>query len=460
MSYDIIIIGGGITGLYLSYLLNSTKSFKKRILLLEKDDRFGGRIRTHHTVWNHKKYTFEEGASRFNQYHKKLLHLIKELKLEKYIHPISSHSKYYPNESLSSDNADNTEINTITKTNKRIESNILNVIRHMKKESKDILQKTVFEEYALQLITKDEIKEVMDSTGYYAEYKRMNAYDFLRLYKKWINPNIQYYGLYGGLSTIIDRLEEEIKDKVDILKGNYGHVIQIEKIRDNKKIIGYYVHTEKRIYKTRCCILALPKNALLQLSILKSIKKELNSIYETPLCRIYSFYSSKNIWWKNIKTKITTQTPIRMIIPIQDNLIMSSYSDDIFADKWNKINDKETTDPKKNQLNKYITKYTRDIFGNDCNDCHHRNHRNHIQEPEDSKIFYWKYGVGCWKKGVDSISVYHKIIEPFSKTEERFYICGENYSFNQGWIEGALEMADDVYKRLKTNFSFSILQKN
>ena len=45
---------------------------------------------------------------------------------------------------------------------------------------------------------------------------------------------------------------------------------------------------------------------------------------------------------------------------------------------------------------------------------------------------------------------YHQLskqmIKPFKK--ENLFICGENYSMNQGWIEGALETSDLVIKWL------------
>jgi protoporphyrinogen oxidase len=45
-NYDIIIVGGGIAGIYTMYNLKK-RNPKLKVLLLEKEDRFGGRVYTY-----------------------------------------------------------------------------------------------------------------------------------------------------------------------------------------------------------------------------------------------------------------------------------------------------------------------------------------------------------------------------------------------------------------------------
>ena len=59
----IVIIGGGISGLYAA-----TKLIGEKITLLEKSNRLGGCICTHYE----NDLTYETGAGRFNKYHKNL----------------------------------------------------------------------------------------------------------------------------------------------------------------------------------------------------------------------------------------------------------------------------------------------------------------------------------------------------------------------------------------------------
>ena len=63
-NYDLVIIGGGISGLFLAYKLCETNL---KILVLEKDSNLGGRIQTKYV----NNYLYEGGAARFNENHTK-----------------------------------------------------------------------------------------------------------------------------------------------------------------------------------------------------------------------------------------------------------------------------------------------------------------------------------------------------------------------------------------------------
>ena len=74
-SYDIVIVGGGISGLFLAYKLADTDL---NILVLEKEKEFGGRV---HTIYKNG-YQYECGAARFSNKHNKLITLLHELDLK------------------------------------------------------------------------------------------------------------------------------------------------------------------------------------------------------------------------------------------------------------------------------------------------------------------------------------------------------------------------------------------
>ena len=81
---DIIIIGGGISGLYCAYnLLKKDKNLK--VLVLEKNPKLGGRVSTFYGGKDDKEVSktivFEKGAARFNDNHKLLNALLSELGL-------------------------------------------------------------------------------------------------------------------------------------------------------------------------------------------------------------------------------------------------------------------------------------------------------------------------------------------------------------------------------------------
>lgn len=88
---EIIIVGGGISGLYLAHLLSEKTSSKTKhkIVLYEKENRFGGRIKT---VYSEEKNTvrsdipgkkkevlYESGPWRIHHSHKRVQRLFSKL---------------------------------------------------------------------------------------------------------------------------------------------------------------------------------------------------------------------------------------------------------------------------------------------------------------------------------------------------------------------------------------------
>ena len=63
-----------------------------------------------------------------------------------------------------------------------------------------------------------------------------------------------------------------------------------------------------------------------------------------------------------------------------------------------------------------------------------------IPKPTYFKCHLWTEGVHFWRKGSDSQKIFKKILNP----EKNIFICGEGFSLNQAWIEGALDTSDRV----------------
>jgi len=89
MSYDYIVVGGGISGLNTCLKLVNGKN---KILLLERNNRLGGRLHT----YNKDGILYEIGGARFHKGHKNLFELIKMFNLEDKIFPISNEKTFIP----------------------------------------------------------------------------------------------------------------------------------------------------------------------------------------------------------------------------------------------------------------------------------------------------------------------------------------------------------------------------
>lgn len=403
--YDIIILGGGIAGIYTTYKLLK-KDPTLSILLLEATDRFGGR------VYTTPKYHFEAGAGRFSNNHPLLLELIQELGLENKMIKISSSNKYFP-------------INHQTKNRK--DDGIKKVIQSSKREKKSYLQTISFIDYATKILSKEEVKYILDSFGYYSELVIMNAHDAIQLMHNLDNKN-QFYVLKDGLSQIIEEMIKKIKQTQCLLKRNH----KVTKIKREKSI--YSLETEHgKIFYTNKIIAALPKQVIEKLTFFNSLNPDLKYIICAPLCRIYSKFKDKDKEWMKDLPKFTTNNNLRMVIPInpEKGTIMISYTDNKFADYWQKLYKKEGIEKVDEKIAENM-KQSINIT---------------TPKPEKTMIYYWSCGVGYWGIGADSHAISQKMIQPFQK--EEVYICGEHYSErNQQWIEGALETSISVLKKL------------
>ena len=412
MIYDIIIIGSGISGLNCAYQLLKNNSFLK-ILILEKNDYLGGRIKTHRFKINNHNYQFEEGAGRFNQNHKLLLNLLNELNLKKYIVEIGSKISFYPSTPYEKKFIDESPFKYI---------NI--VIKKSKKIKKEELQKYTFIEFAETILNKSEIKFILDSFGYYGELIKMNAYNAIKLFEYDMNSELKFYSLSCGLDKIIKVLVNKIKNDSKIITNS--NVLKINYINN-----FFTVFTDNNIYQSKICITAIPKPNLLKLNIYNDYRYLLKSITTESLCRIYAIFNKKDIWFKDIG-KSTTNNNLRYIIPNDktNGLIMISYTDSKFADYWMKLKNKNES--------LFIEQLKKDIY---------KTFNKKIENPIYTKTCYWKLGIGLWSKNRNSTVLYKKILQPNKNIP--LFICGENYSKSQGWIEGALETSFDVIKIIK-----------
>ena len=451
--YDYIILGGGIAGLYTLYKLSiqyPTKSF----LLLEKTNRFGGRVQSvqlHPS--NDPEYILEAGAGRFSQHHPNLQKLIQEFGLSSKIGNASATAEYYPIEKTQENNnhsSDDPNESIFSQTYELVEDLIIgesklskliaNVIISSKIESREYLQKRNFLSYAKTVLTTEEINHIASSFGYYSELVMMNAYDAIQLMQQ-LSPTNKFHTLSGGLSQIIASLVEKTQTKGNITLKKHQEVVSIlPNTNTEKQNQLYHIQTKTNRFLARTVICALPKQALEKLSIFQPIRKTLLSkIHCGKLCRIYArFHPNKEIWFQDLP-KITTNNNLRMIIPInvKKGLIMISYSDNKYADFWYRLYQKDPNNQKPliEELRKEIRQTTGKI----------------IPDPMEIRVFYWPCGVGYWGIGANSEEISQKMIQPLTK-HPNIYCCGEHFSEkNQQWMEGALETSQIVMDRIATN---------
>jgi monoamine oxidase len=406
-NYDIIIVGGGISGLFMAYKLSSTDV---SILLVEKQKKLGGRIQT----LKKKQTQFEAGAARFHSSHQKVFSLIDELDLSKSVYELPSvvHS-----------NLRGKERNYHYKTDMKLDLQHLFKLSFEKKSeyTKEQLVSMTFFEY-LQLIFDNETVAFMkDSFGYDSEFLYLNSLNALEMFSDDFFGENKYYVLTSGLSSLIQSLESEIKKKknVTILKNT-----SVDNVFDSSVLIN-----EKQYYFGKL-LLTTPIQTFETFDVFEN-SPIFSYVHSVPLLRIYAKYPVKQLWFKNIK-RTTTDNILRHIIPIdyEKGLIMISYTDGMLCDTWNRYNSIS-----EEFLIKVLHEQIEELYSIEP------------PKPEFISYHYWTSGVHFWKPNYDMNKYYESVQKPFD--DKQIYICGETFSKKQGWIEGALESCYDLIGKLE-----------
>lgn len=450
--YDIVIIGGGIAGLNIAYQLSKRRD-NRRVLLLESLDHLGGRIYTYTSrTWGDA--SLEAGAGRFHKGHERLFNLIKDVDLEENIQSIGK-----PNIKHVSHGSE------VTK-------NVNKIVKLIMKRAKNVPIEILREQSIISfvrrraIISEEELSQLVGFYGYYSELEVMNAYDAIELMKNGTNPENEFFVMRGGLSQIIRKMERVCSTAgvVRIMKNknvlnvwrrtstmgetppssarstSSGSSKAASSRRSGEIMIKCHDGTE---YCCEKCIFAVPKPSLEKFSIVldgsRAFQRAIQSVVCAPLCRIYSYYdNSRNKWIREQiqqkfgGAKLTMNSMLRFLIPVDENIIMTSYTDNVFAEWWKEKYDNGGIV----SINHEITWQLREAFRSKS-----------IPVANKTRVFYWDCGVGYWGVGANSKEAAEIVLNAGGAGD--VFICGENYSEKyQQWIEGALETSESVLSKI------------
>ena len=427
--YDVIIVGGGISGIYTMYNLKK-KYPNLKVLLLEKNERFGGRVYSHYEKVDNVDYVMDLGAGRVGYHHKLMVNLIKELKLDKYMHPISNTENYIEYNSKTGESVNKNNI-------KEKYSKLLYKFFNSKKLyelRQSFLESLSLKELLLKFFNKKDYNNIENTFEYKQKLEHFNSYNAVKYFKEDYNLNSKFFIMTNGLSSIIESMISIVSQNKNYKLKKNAYVNNISYNSSIKNYIIKYKNNEKIINAcANYIICALPRCDLIKFNILKDCARDLNSINEISKVRIFEIYDKNEngeMWFKDIPKTVTNEK-LQFIIPmnVETGLIMSSYNENLstYNNYWNELK-KKGTSILKTILNKKLTS----IFNMN------------IPKSKYIKLHYWNSGVACWKKNVHSHYVSRKILNLMPN----FYICGENYSNYQAWCEGALQTSLQVIEKL------------
>lgn len=394
--YDYIIIGGGIAGLYMNALLANTKKYKT--LLIEKNNNLGGRaIETKF----HNKY-IKLGAGIAAPHNKHLLQVLDKLKIEYNIYPATINLLF------------DTKFNMYDAIKK-----IIKKYRTLKKQNNTDIYYLNVEQFIKKYFGKDFFEEY-NKIAEYKDYLKSDLEYYIKYYPITDHDPSAYKLISLKWTDLINKLENIIKQYNQQIKLNF--TVDNIKLNDDTYIIN-------NKYKTKNIIFAITINNLQTILNKTNIidikyKKYIGSI---PFLRIYTYH--KNGHKLNIPRYNITDNQIEKIIVISEEILMISYSDYKYANYWYNLynTDKEKLLDKLKQLFIKSTGQNIDI--------------------DDIEFAYWNEGIHYYYPQKD-IKL-NKIISNLSNPCDNIYVIGEMLSYKQGWVEGAIESANRIYKQIK-----------
>jgi 2-polyprenyl-6-methoxyphenol hydroxylase-like FAD-dependent oxidoreductase len=406
---DTVIVGGGIAGLTLAEELAKDNVC---VTVLERYPAWGGRVVTH----RENNLQYEIGAGRIFKDHARVLALIKRFNLHTYPITTSQQFERNPNPFIHTFRPIHTLLHTIPQS--------------------------TLQTHTIAELIPTAYKPLLKAFPYWAEFHMMRADVAMKLFdpsdpmtsnKSADDTEPDFFGVKEGLDAITTGLANAaIKAGADL--RNRHRVHDIQRRPDGLFLItgdyGKKVEAQPFTFTAKRVIIATCRCSLSRFSILKDTPL-LKQLGTSPLLRIYAVYppNSNSLPWFHDVEKQVTANPLRYVIPIDKSkgLIMISYTDGNDTNRWRHLDDQA--------LEAEIQKQTKLLFPDKT-----------IPPPSSIMKHDWPSGCTYWLPGNYDVK---KASKAAMNPSPNLYIAGESISLTQTWIEGALESAETLLKKLR-----------
>lgn len=426
-SYDCIVVGAGISGLFATReLLKRHPSW--RIALAERYKGLGGRT---YSYWppGFDGVHWEMGAGRIHKSHTMLMKLIEEYGLHWVPIPDTITYKHGPHSSIVAN---------------PFETLIVPLyLAPLQNLSEGVLATHTIQDLMEKLYGSSLTKTLLAYFPYRAEVNLMRADMALKGFLEGgeMSSHSGYGVLQEGFGELVARLRADIEARGATILNRHRLTKLVRasgKATDLTFEFGYKEsgkpHGTIMLRAEQACVLALHKDAITELDAFKHWSV-LNHLQTAPLLRCYAIFDTRGgpVWFSDLARVVTPMRP-RYILPMNpaQGTIMISYTDADDTRDYMKLQAKGGD----KALEKAIMKDIRTLFP-----------KEHIPNPIFFRSHPWETGCTYWLPGSYSPVVASKTaIHPLPSKLPGVWLCGESWSLRQCWVEGALEHTREMLR--------------
>ncbi len=311
---------------------------------------------------------------------------------------------------------------------------------------------------------------VVDGFGYHSDFGDRNAADALPWFLVDARAESENRTLVDGM----DRLPRELASRFERSGGRTHRrhrLLAVQREPDGAGAAFYRLAFEGGAsVRTRRLVLAMPVRSIEALGARTPFlgRADVESLTSsvTPHGAVKLYLGYERAWWRDrgvlgLRSVSDLQLRKTYFLDRQDlgaasepSLLLASFSDGPSGEFWLSKTDRVTTlDDERGSDPKML--WDRSTFGALVDAAQRQLMALHdlqrIPDPVSAAFMDWgraPFGGAWhwWNTGAKSWEVIPRIVQPVSEWD--VYICGEAYSASQGWVEGALETADMVVRRI------------
>ena len=435
---DYTIVGGGIGGVFTAYQLWKSKNSATKICLIEKEDKFGGRLYTYKLSNGGLK---DIGGARINEDHTEMKNLAKELF-------VTTQSGEYLTLSESMDRNDPSKCNVMmvardfrTNNPQDLKTNAFHTASSTKSgwdvllntdsdyyQQSDLQDTFSFTQYGLNPSKTEDMEYFLATWRYPGDFQGVDRRTYTEFANSdTINPLNHYPE--KGMQDLVNRMMHTMKDSIKVMKGE--NVLGVWKENSDE----YSIETTKRNIRSDWVILAVPPIAILNMTgnIISQLQSrdEIKLSKPVPVSTITMRYKVR--WWESnsrARRIWTTSNCLQLIeqpLTEQGRNTFSfrvSYSDGRCANEWLHIYQAGGIPLIEKTVKTYLTAIYPTV---------------NIPDPVETVYKYWE---GAWhfeKPGVKYTMAEKEQWAMRPLEEEKIALVGEAYHIQRTWASGAIK---------------------